>query len=262
MVKRSQEANYFKIGVFVIIGFVLLVIAIFMFTSFSLFKKTITIETYFNESVQGLSVGSPVKFHGLTIGEVKKVTMVSQIYPKSLRSPTYSRYIYVKMIVDPAFLNISQGMDTTEALKRDVADGLRVKMALSGLAGSVYLDASYMSAEGNPALPIDWTPASVYVPSALSVLTKFTDSIQKVLQGLQDVNFKQFFGNVQTLADTTDKAMQRVNTLLAETQGNLTALSRNSAVASNNILGMTQRIKSNPSALIFGQPKPINPKEL
>ena len=37
------------------------------------FQPKLTIESYFNESVQGLDVGSKLKYRGVVIGEVKRI---------------------------------------------------------------------------------------------------------------------------------------------------------------------------------------------
>ena len=39
----------------------------------NVFKRTVTIETYFDESVQGLDVGSAVKYRGVQIGRVTRI---------------------------------------------------------------------------------------------------------------------------------------------------------------------------------------------
>ena len=77
---KDRETNYLKIGSFVIVGLVLLIMAIIIFGSVKIFQKIIYIETYFNESVQGLSVGSPVKYRGMEIGYVKAIDFANSIY--------------------------------------------------------------------------------------------------------------------------------------------------------------------------------------
>ena len=40
----------------------------------TLFRKQLVLETYFNESVQGLEVGSKVMFRGVMVGNVSRLT--------------------------------------------------------------------------------------------------------------------------------------------------------------------------------------------
>ena len=59
----SQKANYFKLGLFVIGALLSGVAVLLVIGSGRWFERKITIETYFNESVQGLDIGSKIKFN-------------------------------------------------------------------------------------------------------------------------------------------------------------------------------------------------------
>lgn len=65
-----QTAQYYRLGLFVMIGAAALVAVILVFGARNLFTKTITAETYIKESVQGLDVGAPVRFRGVRIGQI------------------------------------------------------------------------------------------------------------------------------------------------------------------------------------------------
>ncbi len=54
----SAKTNYYKIGLFVIVGFVIVVIGIIVFGAGKFFRAKVTIETYFNQSVQEVPGGS------------------------------------------------------------------------------------------------------------------------------------------------------------------------------------------------------------
>jgi phospholipid/cholesterol/gamma-HCH transport system substrate-binding protein/paraquat-inducible protein B len=53
-----MKPNYFKIGVFVVIAFILILSAIVVFGSGLLTKEKLYFETYFDDSVSGLSIGA------------------------------------------------------------------------------------------------------------------------------------------------------------------------------------------------------------
>lgn len=65
-----NEANAKLIGAFVIGGLVLLVSALALFSSRDLFVTKRVFVAYFQQSVNGLSVGAPVRFRGIPVGEV------------------------------------------------------------------------------------------------------------------------------------------------------------------------------------------------
>ncbi len=86
----SAQANFFKIGLFVIGATIALVFLLVMLGAGRIFQSKILMETYFNESVQGLEVGSKVKYRGVIVGEVKSIgftyTTLSAGHP-DVRSP-------------------------------------------------------------------------------------------------------------------------------------------------------------------------------
>src|SRR5260221_9317410 len=71
----SQKANPTLIGVFVFGAILIAVGAAVFFGSADFFAKKQTFVSYFNQSVSGLSIGSNVKFKGVTVGKVTKVQL-------------------------------------------------------------------------------------------------------------------------------------------------------------------------------------------
>jgi paraquat-inducible protein B len=73
MNKRISPA---MIGAFVLGAVALIVIAILVFGSGRLFRQTRTFVLYFDNSVNGLRVGAPVKLKGVEIGSVKDIRLL------------------------------------------------------------------------------------------------------------------------------------------------------------------------------------------
>jgi paraquat-inducible protein B len=69
----SKPANKTMIGVFVVVAVALAVTAIIVFGSGKFFRKTEPWLTFFDGSVRGLNVGSPVVFRGVQIGQVTDI---------------------------------------------------------------------------------------------------------------------------------------------------------------------------------------------
>lgn len=68
-----KKANPKLIGAFVIGGLALVVAALVLFSSQDLFTPKRFFVAYFNQSVNGLNVGAPVRFRGIPIGEVLQI---------------------------------------------------------------------------------------------------------------------------------------------------------------------------------------------
>ena len=77
------KANHFKIGVFVIIASGLLVVSIVMLARPHM-EEPMYIETYMDESVAGLNIGSPITYRGVDIGRVEGISFVSSRYSSSV----------------------------------------------------------------------------------------------------------------------------------------------------------------------------------
>ena len=73
----AAPTNHWKLGLFVVVGIVLSLTTITFLGAQSLQKQVVSYQTYFDESVQGLEVGSPVKFRGVTIGTVSAIDIAA-----------------------------------------------------------------------------------------------------------------------------------------------------------------------------------------
>lgn len=69
----KTKLSPFLIGSFVLGGLILVVVALLSFRSLHLFSKPGRFVAYFNESVKGLDVGSPVKLRGVRVGRVANI---------------------------------------------------------------------------------------------------------------------------------------------------------------------------------------------
>ncbi|MGD9152121.1 MAG: MlaD family protein [Gammaproteobacteria bacterium] len=254
----SKQTNYFRIGSFVMLGIGLIILGIILLSSGRLFTRTITVETYFSESIQGLSDGSPVKYRGVEIGHINKISFVHQIYkPNNLQTQdAYSRYVYVEMIITPNVFTKSVKIPIKNIIQHDVSQGLRIKLALQGLTGNAYLELNFVDPQTNIPLHIDWKPKNYYIPSAPSTLTQFSDNAQIILEKLKKVHF-------QKIGNNTIELMQRVNYLLSQTEQQLQNSINNSAIVAENLRAFSGRVKNAPSQILFGQAPPkLNPGKL
>ena len=66
----TKSTNYFKLGLFVTITALVALASAAALGARATMPETVAYHTFFNESVQGLDVGSPVKYRGVNIGVV------------------------------------------------------------------------------------------------------------------------------------------------------------------------------------------------
>jgi paraquat-inducible protein B len=73
----AKQASKMMIGVFLIIALFLLIVSLVIFSTTKFFTKTQKFVLYFNETVKGLDVGSPVLFQGVAVGSVISVDIIA-----------------------------------------------------------------------------------------------------------------------------------------------------------------------------------------
>lgn len=88
-----KKASPKLIGGFVLGAIALLVIGLITFGSGKAFETKVPFVMYFDESVGGLSIGAPITFRGVIIGEVTEVLMEYNIDTLKVRIPVYANII-------------------------------------------------------------------------------------------------------------------------------------------------------------------------
>ena len=231
----SQRANYFKLGLFVIGGIVAGVLVLVIIGSGRWFERKVIIETYFKESVQGLDIGSKLKYRGVTIGEVTRITFTYTKYQLDLPITQRERYVMVEAQVQPRLLGgraAAGDMTNPENAQMEVDKGLRLRLAQQGITGLAYLEMDYV--EPPPAaLTISWVPENVYIPSAPSTVTAIVNAAQDIMEKLHRVDFEATIARIDKLLDTTNeriasvdvkKLQQRADSTLAKLESTLDQL--------------------------------------
>lgn len=209
----SARANYFKLGLFVI-GAVAAGIAVLLIVgSGRWFQPRFTIETYFNESVQGLDIGSKVKYRGVNIGEVTRITFTYVRYQQERPVTERLRYVLVESQLQPRLVGGRAAGDITrpENASIEVERGLRIRLAPQGITGTNYLEMDYVDPKTNPPLPIDWVPDNVYIPSAPSTVMQFVNAASEMIERLHRLDVEGTLRNLNQLMATMNERIGDVD---------------------------------------------------
>ena len=206
----SMKPSYFKIGVFVIVATILILGAIVVFGSGILTQEKIYFETYFDDSVSGLSVGSPVEFRGVRIGQVEEVAFIRDKYEVSEESSTVSKYeSYVMVLCSLPRENLPEYTyeQRVTRLKQMVSRGLRLQLASNLLTGQAYLQGTFVDPVRNPLLETAWEPKNMYIPSAPSAFTTMKDSVDKIMYKLQEIEIDKLVASVESILNSLNIAI-------------------------------------------------------
>jgi ABC-type transporter Mla subunit MlaD len=168
----AQRTNHWKLGLFVVTGLAIGLAAIVGLGLRRLNRDAYPVVTYFDESVQGLDVGSPVKFRGVTLGTVSAITVA----PDHRRVEVWLR-IYKQELV-------RMGFDPSAA--RDPT--LRPQLASAGITGVKFVQFDTFDPERYPPPVLDFTPPeSYYMPAVRSTLKGLEEIANEVLVKLPKI---------------------------------------------------------------------------
>ncbi|MDB6021116.1 MAG: Mammalian cell entry related domain protein [Pedosphaera sp.] len=202
----SARPNSFKIGLFVLIGIGILIVGLFAFGARSYFQERRIFETYVPGEVQGLSVGSPVKLRGVTIGKVTYIGFVWNEYPQY-----GTEYVLIRFEVPKDTSLLPPTTNLQAMLNLEIAQGLRARVQGQGITGTSVLALEYLDPERNPPLPISWTPKHYYIPSAPSQFTEILASVEKTLRHLEKLDLTVTIARLEKVLGSADRLVTNVN---------------------------------------------------
>jgi len=146
----SKKANTTSIGLFIVTGLALGVIGLLLFSSLKTFSKTLDVIVYFNDSINGLREGAPVKFRGVTIGSVTRVMVRFNQVPGDFALPVICAI--EEKLVRERLGEGSAEFFTSRAMEERIQAGFRASLQSESLVtGLLYIDTRFNSKAPPPA---------------------------------------------------------------------------------------------------------------
>ncbi|WP_455378658.1 PqiB family protein [Petrachloros mirabilis] len=137
---------------------------------------------YFTQSLRGLSVGAPVDFHGIVIGEVKSMNLEADPSNPSFRFPVGVEIYPGRLVAMMAHMPSEIKMDEESRRARwdqVVANGLRGQLRTGNLlTGQLYIAVDFFP--DAPQATVDWT----HSPPILPTVPGTTEEIQATISHL------------------------------------------------------------------------------
>lgn len=232
------------IGIFVIGAIILVVAGLLFFGPGGFFSETRRYVIYFENSVKGLSVGSPVRFRGVRIGQVNEISI--EMLPNDLE-------FHIPVVIELELEKIKakgSGQGLLDALKTTVqgedpilplvAEGLRAQLHLDSLVTGqlfVHLDMFPAADPVTSAFPSEY-PQIPAVTSSLAELTKtfedlplqqMADKLIESADGVQRIftspalhrAIAQFDTTTELLNQLLSSLNEHLPTLLTQTEATL-----------------------------------------
>ena len=211
---KNKITSSFLIGLFVLIGIATFVTAIIWLGKDKLSQEAKIYVTYFDGSVDGLTIGTAVKYQGIKCGSISELSIAPD-----------GQLIEVVMLLN---------LDLT------VNENLRAQAAMSGIAGGKFIQLLYPKAKNmlkrHP--KITFAIEEEYIKSVPTELSEITVGAQDIIKELAQIEYiktsEKLYDLLDTLLLTTNQTRQLVTnedlhmTLsnLSESSAELTGLLR------------------------------------
>lgn len=215
-----RKLNPISIGSFVIGGAILLIVGLLSFRSLHFFDKPLRFVCYFDESVQGLDIGSRVKLRGVPAGRVVSIK-VEYDWKENKSEVMVVGELEKTAIVDRLGHPIQ--VEHSDLLKTLVNQGLRAKIDLVGITGMQFVQLDFLDPKKYKAELLNEHAPYPVIPTVKSGISQLKENLVEVVDHLRGVDFKK-----------------------------MTSQITQTAIAIENLV---EFIDKNPSALIFGRRK-------
>ena len=198
------------VGAFVIGAFALIIVGLLSFGGINLFSKPQRFVVYFDESVNGLGLGSPVKLRGVPVGRVAdlniryddgrdKKSMVVVVCEFNKDLMTDNRGVLIN-VADRAELG------------KLITGGLRAQLVPQGLAtGLLFVQLDFLDPEEFPLNPNLTDPKYIVVPAVQSAILEFQTSAIEILGNLRKIDFAGISKGLTALMADARKQLEGVD---------------------------------------------------
>lgn len=252
-----NQPNKKLIGLFMATGLAVLsiIFAIFIKNNF-LSQNEKLLVMYFEESVNGLNVGSPVVFKGVQVGKVVRIEINAN--PEDL---TFSIPVYVKM---NASHNIKY--EDNESMNYNLVSALIEKGLRARLTTQSYLTGQLMiELEMFPDTPVVMRGTKshtnmIEIPTVLSPLGEISKGLQDLPIRESVVKFNQFFTSlneelpeIHKMIKSMSKSVNSNSGAAADTLDNLNKAAINVSQAAKALRNFADYIERHPEALLKGK---------
>ena len=189
----SKKANKTLIGVFVIGAAALVVAGVLVFGSGEFLRETTSYVLYFEGSVKGLNIGSPVMFRGVKVGSVKDILL--HFDPDDM-----SVYIPVVIEVEPyRFRKKNSNKHSREQVDLLIKRGLRAQLQLQSMV------------TGQLIINFDLYPDEPLKPAGIKSkypeLPTIPSDFEKLSRTLENIPFEELVNNLTHAIEGLDKIL-------------------------------------------------------
>jgi len=180
----ASQRTKFTLGLFVICGIGMIFSAVIWLGMSRYYKNGHYYTTYFNESVQGLDVDSPVKYRGVSVGRVERISVAP----------------------DENLIQVVLKIESNEVLDRNIV----AQMKSVGITGSMFIELDRKKI-GDP----DLSPTLSF-PSKYPIIASKPSNIHKMLGNIEDALTQIRAMNLNKISKEIQSTLDSINGVIAD----------------------------------------------
>lgn len=258
---RENQVHYSRIGLVVMLGAAAIVATLIYLGGFRDPESEILVETYSDNPVTGLSVGSPVNLFGVKIGEVREISFAMSTYwDKGVDTNDFGR-VCIVMALDRNALHTTHvdNAELWEFVRERAEKGLRATVTANGITGLARVELKVVDGEAPPPPPA-WISRYPLVPPAPSLMDNFSVAATKLMNKLKKMDFDVVWSNVNRTADAAASAAESADATLESSRAGVRQIMSDVSEATLAIKTLAGTLKENPT-LLWRKNDPVPLKE-
>ncbi len=259
---RVSKAQKIRLGVFIFSGFLLIILLVVIVAGNKLMeKRDIYYVEYTDSSVNGLSTGGAVKYHGIDIGRVDKIEVNPKDITRVIVTISVTRGTPIKEDVEATLvpvgitglksIELTGGTNEADLLPtyQNIKPGLSTFDNLSGRATSIAEKLEQLVSNLNELTnPQTQRDISQIIANTNDIVTSNKDSINNTIVNLDRITYNadRLVGNLAAFSDSLDKidiadTIDRLNTTIDQTTIAITNIDR---LISKNRINVDESLES------------------
>ena len=260
----KKEPNKKAIGLFLVIGFALFLGLIGQTILHKMHaNKRGLVMMHFDESIQGLSEGSPIIFQGVELGKVTHIELTTDINNLKADVTVYARLDSIGLVDGSSRWDSHRDKETV--MKKFIEQGLRARLATqSYLTGQLMIEFVIL-----PDTPIRLfnSPRHKDIPQIPTVLSKK----EELARGLNSLQIQQTLESINHVAEVLgeqlpillpalthssqnlDETLVKVSRSTDETLSNMNTALGDVSDAAKSVQNLTDYLERHPESIIKGK---------
>ncbi|HPX81945.1 MAG TPA: MlaD family protein, partial [Syntrophales bacterium] len=217
----------------------------------------------FDESIRGLSVGAPLTYMGLEIGEVKKIGIH---YDRD--SYTFKPYALVSYYEERFFSQVDEkdkdaavrdhpakAWQEDQGTQKLIDKGMRAQLRLGNIVtGQLYIALDYFPRA--PKVQVDWTKSPPRLPVMPSGMAEFQMKVTGILDKIDKIPFDDIGKETKTALNGLDQTLKDARKLLGRIDAEVVPEAKAAMENLKRAVAAAERVLANTDKTLVGPDAP------